>query len=155
MKTLILGIGNTIRGDDGIGVYVAQELKKRVARKDFDVMITQEAGLAWLDILTGYARAVIIDSIKTDNGTIGEVYRISGDGQAPANNLYSFHQSGLATLLALGRKIGLSLPKDIIIYAIEIKCDNIFSDSLSSKIKTSMPDIVDFIESKIGYKKKE
>lgn len=134
-KELILGIGNTIRGDDALGIYIAEELKTRADRDRFDILSTQEAGLAWLDIITGYKRAIIIDSIKTKNGRPGQLYRITANNLGAGSNPVSFHQLSLAGILGLGRKLKLPLPDEVIIYAIEAGSNQGYSQRLSRGLK--------------------
>ena len=71
MNTLILGIGNTILTDDGIGIKIAQKLKED--NPELEVMETSEVGMALLELLDGYDKAIIIDSIKTEQGKPGEL----------------------------------------------------------------------------------
>ncbi len=66
MKTIILGLGNPILSDDGVGNRVALELEDRVAeRQDVAVMETSMSGLSLIDLLAGYDKAIIVDAIQT------------------------------------------------------------------------------------------
>ena len=75
MNTLILGIGNLILTDDGVGIKIAQRLKEE--RPELEVVETGEAGLTLLDLITGYDRLIIIDSIKTEQGNRGRSINLS------------------------------------------------------------------------------
>ena len=74
MNTLVLGIGNPILTDDGVGIKIAQKLKEEKAR--LEVIMTSEAGIALLDLVAGYDKLVIIDSIKTEKGKPGDLYKL-------------------------------------------------------------------------------
>jgi hydrogenase maturation protease len=66
MKTLILGMGNTLLCDDGIGIITKRYLEKILnASANVDFCETSWGGFKIIDILTGYDYAVVIDSIKT------------------------------------------------------------------------------------------
>jgi len=76
MKTLILGLGNPILSDDGVGVGVAGELEGRLDQQEVTVVETSMAGLSLLDLLIGYDRVIIIDAIQTVGGKAGQIYRL-------------------------------------------------------------------------------
>ncbi|MBE3050465.1 hydrogenase maturation protease, partial [Candidatus Bathyarchaeota archaeon] len=68
---LVLGVGNPILSDDGVGIHVARELKKR-EMPGVDVEELAASGLELLDVVRGYDKVVIIDAIQTTNGRPGE-----------------------------------------------------------------------------------
>ena len=71
MKTLVLGLGNPILSDDGVGLRVARELENRLDQQEVTVVETSMAGLDLLDLLAGYDRAIIVDAIQTVGGKVG------------------------------------------------------------------------------------
>src|SRR4030066_253399 len=78
MKTLILGIGNPILSDDGVGFLVAERLKEALkTRKDITVKETSVSGLSLLDEITGYERLIIVAAIQTRDGKPGDIYRLT------------------------------------------------------------------------------
>jgi len=71
MKTLILGMGNPIMGDDGVGIWAARALKDRFnEEEEVTVMETSMAGLNLLELMADYDRAILIDAIKTGKGEV-------------------------------------------------------------------------------------
>jgi hydrogenase maturation protease len=64
MKTVILGLGNPILTDDAVGIKIAQKLQEENPK--LEVIETSEAGIALLDLITGYDKLIIIDSIKNE-----------------------------------------------------------------------------------------
>ncbi|MDY6959769.1 MAG: hydrogenase maturation protease, partial [Halobacteriota archaeon] len=79
MRTLVFGIGNPILSDDGVGIYVAREIKKRLSSdisqfKDVDVEEGSVGGLKLLDTILGYERVILIDAIMTESGSPGDIY---------------------------------------------------------------------------------
>jgi hydrogenase maturation protease len=76
-KTLVIGLGNPILSDDGAGIYVAREIKKRCKGLSHIAIIeTNQGGIGLLDLMAGYERVIIVDSIKTEENTPGKVYRL-------------------------------------------------------------------------------
>ena len=64
MKTLIVGVGSPILGDDGIGIAAARQCKNLYHRnKDVDVVEIGTGGLSLLDIVQGYDRLILLDAI--------------------------------------------------------------------------------------------
>lgn len=76
MKTLILGLGNPILSDDGVGLGVAEELEGRLDQQEVTVVETSMAGLSLRDLLIAYDRVIIIDAIQTVGGKAGQIYRL-------------------------------------------------------------------------------
>ncbi len=73
MKTLILGVRNPILMDDGVGIKIARKLKQE--DPELEVAETSEVGVTLLDLVAGYVRLIIIDSIKTESGKTGRALR--------------------------------------------------------------------------------
>lgn len=61
-KTLIVGIGNQIRGDDAIGLHIADILIKDLDKDRYDVVTIQQKGLVLLDIMRGYEKFTLLSS---------------------------------------------------------------------------------------------
>ena len=74
MKALVVGIGNPILTDDGAGIRIAQKIRKENPK--LEVIETSEAGIGLLDLVDGYDKLVLIDSVKTGQGEPGELYKL-------------------------------------------------------------------------------
>ena len=145
MKTLILGLGNPILSDDGVGIKVAQEIGKDI--KDDQVTITEEtgAGLSILDSIIGYDQVIIIDAIQTKEWEAGQIYRLEPDDLSFAKHLSSPHQVNLVTALELGKKLGLSMPSKVTIFAVEAKDVINFSEKCTPEVERAIPEVVKMI----------
>ncbi|MBU1941107.1 MAG: hydrogenase maturation protease, partial [Candidatus Thermoplasmatota archaeon] len=64
MKTIILGVGNPILSDDGVGLHVIQQLKKCIKNPQIHLDEALTGGMNLLDLLIGYDKAIIIDAVK-------------------------------------------------------------------------------------------
>ncbi len=142
MKTIVLGLGNPIRTDDGVGNWAAQALEGKIKDPEVTVTETNAVGLGLLDLLTGFERAIIIDAVQTKEGKAGEVYRLSLGDLKVSEHISSVHEIGLATALELGRKLGLKLPEEIIIFAIEVADVATFSEKLTPEVGKAVPRVV-------------
>jgi len=154
VKTLILGIGNPILGDDGIGFRVAQELSERFKKgnRDIDVKDANTNGLNLLDIIVGYDKVIIIDAIKTENGAPGEIYKLRPEDFTNTVHLAtSPHDTNLATAIEIGKELlAEQMPKEIVIFAIEIEPVLKFTEEMTERVKEIIPKVVNLVLDEIG-----
>ncbi|HUT83269.1 MAG TPA: hydrogenase maturation protease [Thermodesulfobacteriota bacterium] len=139
-KTLVIGLGNPILSDDGAGIYVAREIKKRrKGLSNIAIIETSQGGIGLIDLMAGYERVIIVDSIKTANDTPGKFYRLRvgdlGDITYPCGP----HFLDVRTAVELGSKFGYSMPGTIDIYAIEITDNTTFSENLTPEVEKGIP----------------
>ena len=135
MKTIVLGVGNLILGDDGVGIHVVNEVKKQIKNPDITIDEAITGGMNLLDLLLGYDKAVIVDAVKSDNSEHGEVKRIP---LSDFNTMHSCnpHDVSLIEAIEMAKKMGEEkIPKEIIIIGVmmkQIPCE--FGEELSKKI---------------------
>lgn len=139
MKTLILGIGNPILTDDGIGIRVAQQINKQ--KKEVDVAETSEAGLSLLEFVGDYDKLIIVDSIKTGKGKPGELYKFSLEDLSPASGFSSSHGLDMATAFKLGESVGYKMPQYISIYAVEVEDNTTFGEGCTKSLEERIPEL--------------
>jgi hydrogenase maturation protease len=144
-KTLILGLGNPILSDDGVGCRVAMALKERLNEPEVDVLEASVAGLDFLDMLTGYDKVIIVDAIQTGEGTPGQIYRLNPEALANTRHAGTPHDVNFATALELGKQLGLALPPQIDIFAIEVADTSHFSEECTPEVAESIPRCVEMI----------
>jgi hydrogenase maturation protease len=118
MKTLVLGLGNTILRDDGVGIYVARALSGRLSGS-VDVREAELAGFDLIEILRGYDRAVIIDALQLDGEEPGTVFRMRPDDMRITARLASVHDIDLVTALALGNRLHFKMPTDVVVFGVQ------------------------------------
>jgi hydrogenase maturation protease len=140
IKTLILGLGNPILSDDGVGNRVAQVLEEKLAqRQDVTVMETSLSGLSLIDLLAGYDKAIIVDAIQTAEGKTGQIYRLNPEALNNTRHVSSPHDVNFATALELGNKLGIAMPKQIVIYAVEVDDISNFGEEFTPRVKQAIP----------------
>jgi hydrogenase maturation protease len=144
-KTIILGMGNPLRRDDGIGVAVVETLKRSYSHSEnITIMDAGTSGLQALILMQGYQQAFIIDAAD-----IGEA---PGDWRCiPIEKISfilegltkygSFHNAGLKDAIALGQVLEI-LPEEIYIYAVQPQ-DLQISIGLSDSNATAAFEIVE------------
>src|SRR5512136_1107161 len=77
MKTMVLGIGNPILRDDGVGLHVIEALRKRVHNPTVTLETATTGGLNLLDLLRGYEKVILVDAVNQEEGKPGEVKRFT------------------------------------------------------------------------------
>jgi len=149
MRTLILGIGSSILTDDAVGIVVAGKLGERFAgRADIDIAANEEAGFTLLEEAIGYDRLVVVDSIVSGDepGTVRRY--VLGDFAVTAHAA-SPHGLNLATVLEFGRRQGLHVPDDVVVYGIAVREVETFGEELTPAVAGCVDDIVETIASEI------
>jgi len=145
VKTLVLGLGNPILSDDGVGIHVTEELKGRLNQQEVTVMETSMAGLDLLDVLVNFDRVIIIDAIQTREGRVGQVYRLEPEALEATQHISTPHDVNFATALELGKRLGLALPRQIVIFAIEVEDVTTYGEKFTPEVERAIPACVEMI----------
>src|SRR4030043_1121594 len=138
-------MGNSLLSDDGVGLCVAAELRNKVDQPEITVMETGVAGLSLLDLLVGYDRAIIVDAIQTVGGKAGQIYRLEPKAFDTTLHTASAHGIDFTTALEFGKKLGLPLPQQIIIFAIEASDVSTFNEECTPEVKQAIPTCVEMV----------
>lgn len=137
MKTLILGLGNPIVTDDGVGIEIAKKIGEE--KPDLEVVETSEAGLALLDYIAGCDKLVIIDSIKTEKGRPGDLYKIELGDLNATTDLSCSHGVDLASVFEVGEGLSCKMPQSVSIYAVEVKDNSTFGEGCTTEVRDRIP----------------
>lgn len=141
MVLVILGLGNDLLGDDGIGLLAAEALHG-LEGPEISVRSTAQSGLYLLEHLQGFDDAIVVDSVIGDRpGTIRELQ--GSDMQAVS--VPSAHYVGLPEALALARASGLRVPHRLRIFGVEIGSAQCIGSVPSSGVTAALPRLVDTV----------
>ena len=145
-RTIVVGLGNPILTDDGVGIAVASEVESALTaerREDTHVFEAAVGGLRLAEMLDGYDRAVIVDALEFGSDVpTGTVQRMTLDdlsGMCSTKNTASGHDATFPTALATLSRIGLSIPEDIVIYAIKIPRTIDFGETMTPEVEQAIP----------------
>lgn len=142
-STLVIGLGNPILGDDGVGWRVADEVERRLVdvppARPAAVERLAVGGLALMEQLVGWERAIIVDSCLSD-GQPGMVRSCSLAALAvpSVGHLDSAHDVPLAGALAAGRALGARLPDDIFVVTVDTPSRDVFDDALTVPVQSAV-----------------
>lgn len=135
MALVILGLGNDLLGDDGVGLLAARALQE-CEDSDVAVRTSAQSGLYLLEHLQGFEDAIVMDSVAGDHP--GDVRELRGaeveDVQVP-----SAHYVGLPEALALARAAGLSVPRRLRIFGVEIDVAQRIGAEPSTPVVSAVP----------------
>lgn len=118
-KVLVLGIGNLVMSDDGVGVKVVHRLQKEYWFADqVEIMDGGTLGLDLLPKLEGIDRLIIVDAVETGMEP-GTCIRLSGEELPIAlETKVSPHQMGLKDLLSVAELMGHS-PREMVLIGVQ------------------------------------
>ena len=154
MRTLVLGLGNPYLTDDGVGVRVAEAVRAALPPGSAcDVGEASVGGLTLMEMLVGYDRAILIDALYRHEGRPGTVRRLSLADLSeisPTQHSVSAHDTNLATALALGRRLGLPLPREIVTFAVEVENITDFAEEPTPSVARAVPEVVAAVMAELG-----
>ncbi len=161
-KTLIIGLGNPILTDDGVGVKVAQELEEQVDLESHPELTITEAsagGLRLMEAMLGYERVVLIDAfyLNPESTRPGKIHHLTLDDLrtvSPTQHSTSAHDTSLVTALDAAQKMGYQIPGEFSIYAVEVENILEFSETPTSAVAEAIPIVVSRIFEELSLTKR-
>lgn len=147
MKTLLIGLGNPILGDDGVGWRVVEDVQKRLA-PDSGVCVDYLSlgGISLMEHLIGYHRAILVDAfISEDNIGSVFVYKLDEIPNYSAFHVSSAHDMTLQSAIELGKWMGAILPTEIMVVGIATRRIIDFSEELSPPVTQAIPQATEIV----------
>ena len=141
--TLIIGLGNPILGDDGVGWRVAEQVALDLdGKRGFEIDCLALGGLSLMERLIGYDRVILVDAVTTGRGPAGSVTKFSLDEipDAAFGHSGSAHDTSLKTALRMAELLGSQIPREIMIVGVEAAPVFDFSESLSPAVTAAVPE---------------
>lgn len=143
-STLVLGMGNPILSDDGVGLLVAERLQRLPLPDGVEVRQSEVAGLRLLELVRGFTRVIIIDAL-TSGREPGDVVRYDATEFKGGQRYGSAHSIGLGTVLELGRTLKYPMPEEVVVYAIEAADVETFGEELSPLVAQAAERVVQLV----------
>ena len=141
MKTLLIGLGNPILGDDGVGWKVVESVKKDIdPESQVSVTCLSQGGISLMEHMIGYQRAILVDAfISEENAGSVFVYRLEEIPNYSAFHVSSAHDMTLQNAIELGRWMGAILPTEITVVGIATRRIVDFGEELSPPVEKAIP----------------
>ena len=148
MKTIVVGLGNPLLGDDGVGWRVAEEVKQQLGdHSAVTVECYSLSGLSLMEQLIGFDRVILIDSLNTGRHEQGVVvtFTLNSLEDLTYGHSASAHDASLKTALGVGRSMGERLPADRDVHVVAIEAQHVyeFKEELSPAVAASVSVAVD------------
>ncbi len=147
--TLILGLGNPLRGDDGVGVYVVQELETRALSEGVELVDGGTQGLGIIPLLEGRQRVILVDAADVGRSP-GEFVRFGLDeGRLLGEDRHlAIHYAGLRDALLLAQALKM-LPPEVIIYGVQ-PVSTQWDSALSPQVEAILPKLVEAVLAEVA-----
>jgi hydrogenase maturation protease len=143
-RILVLGLGNPLLGDDGVGWRVVEECIKGgaglgAAQVEFDVCAS--GGMEVMERLIGYDHVILVDAINDGEHAPGHVecFPLQGLPVPVAGHTGLSHDVTLQAAMDVGRGVGVDLPECVMVVAIETRKGAHFSEELSPEVAAAVP----------------
>jgi hydrogenase maturation protease len=117
VRTVVIGVGNAFRGDDAVGLAVAERVRERAA--GLEVIVCEQEPVRLLDAWAGADLALLVDAVSS-GAEPGTVHRLDATRDAVPATVFrgSTHAFGVAEVVELGRALG-RLPERLLVFGVE------------------------------------
>lgn len=145
-KSLVIGIGNLMRRDDGVGIEVVRKLS---LPEGWEQVESYGEGAELMELWQSYDQVIVVDAIHSGN-TAGEIYRLDVDcDEIPKGFFnYSTHNFSLAEAISMSRALK-KLPRKMLVFGIEGQ-DFSFGEGLSEPVEQKLDDLIQLVEQEMN-----
>jgi hydrogenase maturation protease len=152
MRTRIICFGNPIMTDDAVGIHIARGLREKLSARasDVDVVESAVAGLALLELMTGWERVVLVDAVQLPDHKPGDVVRLDPHTGPLSLRLCSVHELDVRTVLSVGPQMGYAMPSQVVMIGVQALDLCTFSDKLSTAVEVAVPGAIDRVLAEAG-----
>ena len=154
---LILGLGNPLQGDDGVGCHVAEELGGAPVTAplpdDIEVMDGGTPGVGLLNLIEGRKRVIIVDAAEMEIAP-GQFRRFTPEEVTltGSRERFSLHRSGVADALALAHELRIQLP-EIVFFGVQPARVE-WRDALSPQVQAAVPRVIEAVLNELNQRMK-
>lgn len=138
----LLGLGNEILADDAFGIWVAREVERRFGHA-VEVVSSSETGFNLMDQLLGASRLLVVDTIVTGKSAPGTIHVFDAGRVRPVPG-GSPHFIGLFEVLAVARGLGMRVPREVTIVAVEAADCSTVGGPMQPDVRAAIPAVADW-----------
>lgn len=152
-KTAIMGFGNPVRSDDGVGVYVAQQLMRDMEGEDkVKVLDMGTSAFEVLFQLRGYEKIILVDAVINSGEPAGNIFRMPAEkvrASIQEDPLVFLHAMKWDQALSYARKILRDdFPDDIVVYLVAVE-DTAMNDHMSELAKEAANKVIGLVKEEL------
>lgn len=149
-SVLVLGLGNDLLSDDGVGLRLAAALEKHLGPQPrVTIRQTAEMGLSLLDLVCGFDTLILVDAVQTGSVAPGCAHEMDISQLASLAG-GSPHFLGVREVLDLGRALGLDMPREARLFAVEVKDPFTLSQDLTGDLVEAFPGLLARLTATVG-----
>ena len=147
-RITVLGVGNTLMGDDGVGVAVVEGLPARLLGPQVEVVIGATAGMGLVKYFRTSDVVIVVDAIATQ-AEPGAIFRFDPD-EAGIMNLRSnnIHGMGVPYLVTNARLAGAD--PDVVVFAVQIGDVRPHDRVLTPGVEAAVPRVREVVLEEVG-----
>lgn len=148
--TVIIGMGNPLLSDDGVGIAVAHAVAGQM--RQFTTLTLRElhtGGIRLMEAMAGFKRAVVVDAMLS-GALPGTVQRFDPTDFVTTKNTFSSHDTNFATAYKLGEMAGIQLPERVSFWGIEAREFDLFGELFTDEVAAAVPVAVRLIAAEIA-----
>lgn len=148
---VIIGVGNYLMGDEGVGIHATAKLRQEFKNDDCDIIDAGVPSMALLHMIENRKLVIIIDCAEF-GGKPGEIITFKPEQvKRERNSIISLHGTDLLSTLDVGQTLGLAQPPIWIIGVQPVKVE--MSQELSEEVNKSLDKLAQHIEEIISKQK--
>jgi hydrogenase maturation protease len=147
-KTVLIGLGNPVLGDDAVGLRVAERVQRLLQEDPAPgafVVTSTRGGFELLDLLAGADAAIVVDCLAGAGGPPGSVRELSIDQLAGCGRLVGSHDIGIAQVVELGRLLGVPMPRRLEIVGVEAEPIGRIDETLSPPVDRAVEPLAEHL----------
>jgi hydrogenase maturation protease len=140
-RTVVLGLGNPVLCDDGVGLAVVSALRRLLEAAPIpgvDVLASTRAGFELIDLLQDYRRAILVDCLALPDPQPGRVRRLGLDDVSGSSRLVNAHEISVGVAFQLAERMGIPMPTEVEIFAVEAADTCTISEGLTPAVEAAV-----------------
>jgi hydrogenase maturation protease len=147
--TVVIGLGNLYMKDDGVGLRVAQSLKKMELGENVVVQEYPEMDLTVIENFREASRVIVVDAVRgwKEPGTISKLAFVPR--KSDLSELPSLHSLELSDVLDLASSAGI-LNCPVIVVGVEPKDDSL-GNELTAEVEAALPKVIEAVIKELDH----
>jgi hydrogenase maturation protease len=132
-----------------VGIHAVREIGRRLSAAGresvADIVETEVAGFALMELMNGWKRIILLDCIQFDGVEPGAVIQIDPDDLHTSLRLRSVHDIDLLTALELGRRLGFRMPERLVVFGIQAEDAFTFGETMTEAAERGLEKAVNLV----------
>lgn len=146
---LVLGLGNPILTDDGVGVKVAERVFRALPTgAPVEVREVSVGGLTLMEHMVGWDKVILVDALRTGRSPSGTIRRLTLEdlrSLSPTQHSASAHDASLVTAIGMAERMKLAVPDHVVIFAVEVENVIDFCEEPTPAVAKAIPEVADMV----------